>query len=296
MTVSAGKVRVGSRDSGLAVAQARLVMDAIKSGHPEIELELVTLKTTGDKILDRSLDRIGGKGLFVKELDEALRNGEVDICVHSYKDMPTPDNPLLPVVAVMAREDPRDVLLLPAGATEIDMTAPVGTSSPRRRLQLARLFPDWECATVRGNVHTRLAKLDDGQFGGLVLAAAGIRRLGLWDRVFRAFSVAEMIPAPCQGVLAIQGRAGGEYAYLNGISDSQTFLASRAERGFVEALDGGCSAPTAAHAELRDGKLHITGWYADADGHTHAGVFSGSPLEAERIGYNLALQLAVGNL
>ncbi len=173
------KIRVGSRESKLAVAQSLLVMEAIRQAHPEVDLELITMKTTGDRILDRTLDQVGGKGLFVKELDRALLDGRVDITVHSMKDLPMELDPRLPLAAVSRREDPRDVLVLPAGATEWDRKKPIGCASARRKLQLQRLYPDCQVLPVRGNVLTRLEKLDHGEYGALVLASAGLRRLGL---------------------------------------------------------------------------------------------------------------------
>ncbi len=172
-------IRIGTRESRLAVVQAGLVAAAIKKHHPGIETELVGIKTTGDKILDRTTDKIGGKGVFVKELDEALRRGDVDICVHSYKDVPSEDEAELPIVALSPREDPRDVLILPGGVETIDAEKPIGCSSLRRRFQLGIIFPGQLTAPVRGNVQTRLEKLDNGEFSALVLAAAGIKRLGL---------------------------------------------------------------------------------------------------------------------
>lgn len=286
-------VSIGTRDSGLAVAQTRIVIEAIRRAHPHIECRMVTMKTTGDRILDQPLDRVGGKGLFVKELDEALLDGRVDLCVHSYKDMPTPCHPSLPVVAVPARGDPRDVLVLPRGnASPVpDHGLPLGTSSLRRRLQLAALFPGWTASPVRGNVHTRLRKLDEGQYGGLVLAAAGLRRLGLWERAARAFSVEEMIPAPCQGTLAIQGREGEDYGYLAAVHDRAAWSASLAERAFVEELDGGCSAPTAAYAEISGGTLRLAGMHADEAGVMARGIDEGPVAEAESVGRRLARRL-----
>ena len=181
------KLRIGSRDSLLAVIQSRLVMDALQAAHPGIELELVTMKTTGDKILDRTLDQVGGKGLFVKELDAALQAGRVDLTVHSCKDLPMELPEGLPIAAFLRREDPRDVLALPEGAAEWDVRLPAGSASPRRRVQLRELFPAAEVRPVRGNVQTRLRKLDEGGYGALILAAAGMKRLGLERRISRYF-------------------------------------------------------------------------------------------------------------
>lgn len=202
-------IRVGSRESRLAVVQSELVMDAIRAAHPEVELELVTMKTTGDKILDRTLDKVGGKGLFVKELDAALLDGRVDLTIHSCKDLPMEEDPRIPLAGFSRREDPRDALVLPQGAEELDPSRPIGCASARRAVQLRALFPGVAVAPVRGNVLTRLRKLDEGQFSALVLAAAGLKRLGLEARITRYFTVEELLPAAGQGILALQTRAGG---------------------------------------------------------------------------------------
>lgn len=287
-------IKVGSRDSDLAVAQARLVIEAIRRTSPDIEPELVTMKTTGDKLLDRPLDSLGGKGLFIKELDEALRDGRVDICVHSYKDMPAPDDPELPVAAVSGREDPRDVLVLPEGCDRIPDGRPIGTSSPRRRLQLSRLFPGLPCEPVRGNIATRLRKLDSGQYGALVLAAAGLKRLGLWRRVHRVFEVEEMLPAACQGMLAIQARARADHSFLKAINDADAFDAATAERSFIEALDATCASPVAAYAEVDGEALHLSGLRVDATGAIREGKKSGTRAGAKALGRALALELRDG--
>lgn len=253
------------------------------------------MKTSGDRILDRPLETVGGKGLFTRELDQALRDGGVDICVHSYKDMPVPGDPDLPVVAVARREDPRDVLILPEGVADIPPGRPIGTSSPRRRLQLSLLFPDHRCEPVRGNVETRLRKLDSGEYGALVLAAAGIRRLGLWDRVRRVFAVDEIIPAACQGMLAIQGRAGDDHSYLDAVNDADALDASAAERSFVEALGATCASPVAALAEIAGDELRLSGLYVDANGGQRRGARTGPRSHARAVGRELALALKAGD-
>ena len=253
------KIRVGSRESRLAVIQSELFMASVREHFPDIELELVTMKTTGDKILDRTLDKIGGKGLFVKELDLALRSGRVDVTVHSCKDLPMEENPELPILAYSKREDPRDTLVLPEGATELDKSKPLGCSSLRRTMQLRRLFPDMEIVPVRGNVLTRLNKLDSGQFSALVLASAGLKRLGLESRIARYFSVDEILPAAGQGILAAQCRADEDTYFLRGFDDAAGRACALAERAFVRTLDGGCTSPVAAHAVLRGGELILRG-------------------------------------
>lgn len=177
-------------------------METIQSAYPELSLELITMKTTGDIIQDRTLDKIGGKGLFVKELDQALREHQVDITVHSCKDVPMETDPSLPLLAFSKREEVRDVLVLPLGKQEIEEGLPLGSSSSRRRMYLGRCYPQFPVAPIRGNLQTRLNKLDNGQYSALVLAGAGLIRLGLEDRIHRYFSLEEMLPAAGQGISA----------------------------------------------------------------------------------------------
>jgi hydroxymethylbilane synthase len=252
-------IRVGSRASRLAVIQSEIVMRQIEEACPGVRTELVTMNTTGDKILDKTLDRIGGKGLFVKELDEALRAGEVDITVHSMKDLPGVIPEELPLSAFSHREDPRDVLVLPAGKTEIDMSLPVGTSSLRRSLQIKELIPGVTTAPVRGNVETRLRKLDEGQYSALVLAAAGLKRLGLEDRISRYFSPEEMLPAACQGVLGIQTRSGKDAELVQRINDNNSGSCAIAERAYVKAIGADCGSPDTAFAQIDGEQMIIMG-------------------------------------
>ena len=220
------KVVIGSRESKLAVVQSEMVRTYIQEHAPSTQVEILTMKTTGDKILDKTLDKIGGKGLFVKELDKALLEKRSDISVHSLKDMPMEVPSELPLVAFSKREDPRDVLVLPLGKTELDLTKPIGCSSQRRILQLKELYPDAVCKSVRGNVQTRLAKLDGGEYSALILAAAGLKRSWLENRISRYFETEEMIPAAGQGILAVQGRAGEDVSYLEGFQDENGLYAA----------------------------------------------------------------------
>lgn len=289
------KLRIGSRESRLAVIQSRMVMEAIAKAEPAAELELVTMKTTGDKILDKTLDKIGGKGLFVRELDQALREEKVDFTVHSLKDMPMEVPEDLPLAAFSSREDPRDVLVLPEGTTEIDRSKPIGCSSRRRQLQLKKLFPDMAIEPVRGNVQTRLAKLEAGQFSALVLAAAGLKRLGLEERISRYFSVEEILPAAGQGILVVQTRKGMNTDCLRLVQDKESACCARAERAFVRALNGGCSSPVAAHAVVERTLLTLTGFYVSADERIQRkGSIRGSAADAETLGKTLARQLKEG--
>lgn len=289
------KLRIGSRESRLAVIQSRMVMEAIAKAEPAAELELVTMKTTGDKILDKTLDKIGGKGLFVRELDQALREGKVDFTVHSLKDMPMEVPEDLPLAAFSSREDPRDVLVLPEGVTELDPSKPIGCSSRRRQLQLKKLFPEMRIEPVRGNVQTRLAKLDAGQFSALVLAAAGLKRLGLTNRISRYFEPEEILPAAGQGILVVQTRKGMNTDCLRLVHDEKTACCAKAERAFVRELNGGCSSPVAAHAMVDGETLTLTGFYVSPDETIQRkGSIRGSVPDAETLGRTLARLLKEG--
>ena len=289
------KLRIGSRESRLAVIQSQMVMELIAAAEPEAELELVTMKTTGDKILDKTLDKIGGKGLFVRELDQALRDGRADFTVHSLKDMPMQVPEDLPLAAFSSREDPRDVLVLPEGATELDVSKPIGCSSRRRQLQLKLLFPDMDIQPVRGNVQTRLTKLEAGQFSALVLAAAGLKRLGLEGRISRYFTTEEILPAAGQGILVVQTRRGMDTQCLRLVQDEKTACCAKAERAFVRALDGGCSSPVAAYAVVEGEKLTLTGFYVSEDERIQRkGSISGGVTEAATLGSTLARILKEG--
>ena len=260
------KLRIGTRDSKLAVVQTELFVQALGRVRPEIETEIVAMKTTGDKILDRTLDQVGGKGLFVKELDQALLEGHVDLTVHCVKDLPAELNPQLPLIAFSPREDPRDALVLAPGMEEADLSLPVGSASPRRRIQLEKLFPGCRIEPARGNVLTRLQKLDSGQYGALVLAVAGLRRLGLENRVNRVFAPEEMLPAAGQGILAVQARADFDPSILSPLNNNEAELCALAERAFLQTLDGGCSSPVAAYARVQQGQIVLRGLYWDEQG------------------------------
>lgn len=289
------RLRFGSRDSQLSVRQSRLMMETVTRAHPEVEAELVTMKTTGDKILDRTLEEIGGKGLFVRELDQALLDRRVDFTIHSLKDLPAELPPELPLVAFSRREDPRDALVLPAGQSELDFSKPIGCASRRRQLQLQALFPQARIAPVRGNVQTRLSKLDAGQYSALVLAAAGLKRLGLADRIARYFTTEEILPAAGQGIIAVQGRADADCSDVLAASDPDAAVCARAERAFVRWLDGGCTSPVAAYAQMESGRLTLTGLYVSEDETVvRRGSRSGAAEEAEVLGTALARQLKEG--
>jgi len=286
------KLVIGSRESRLAVLQSEMVQDFLNKNHSELETEILTMKTTGDKILDRTLDKIGGKGLFVKELDLALLDRRSDISVHSLKDMPMEVPEELPLLAFSKREDPRDVLVLPKGVSELDKNKPLGCSSLRRTLQLASLYPDMEVKSIRGNLQTRLRKLEEGEYSGLILAAAGLKRLGLEQRISRYFTVEEILPAAGQGILAVQGRRGEDYSCLKGYGDREAGICAEAERAYVRYLDGGCTSPVAAYGEVQGDRLLLRGlYYREEDGSYIKGEIEGEASKACELGIALARRL-----
>lgn len=282
-------VRIGSRESKLAVWQAEHVAHMIEQAHPEIEVQIITMKTTGDRILDRNLDQVGGKGLFVKELDIALMEKRTDLSVHSLKDMPMEVPETLPILAYSKREDPRDVILFRKG---IDTVKVIGSSSRRRQVQLEKLYPDCTFTGMRGNVQTRLRKLEEGMCDATVLAMAGLKRLGMESAAERVLDPEEVIPAAGQGILAVQGRAGEDYYYLDCVMDKDGRTAALAERAFVRMLDGGCSSPIAAYAQVADGQVILNGlYYNEETGSYIVGKKQGPEKEAEMIGRTLAAEL-----
>ena len=263
------KLVVATRRSRLALWQANHVKTLLESLHRELSVELLPLTTRGDELVDRRLDQAGGKGLFVKELESAMAEGRADLAVHSMKDVPADLPPGFALAAITAREDPRDVLVssyktlgeMPSGAS-------VGTSSLRRSAQIAERYPRLEMRLLRGNVDTRLAKLDRGEYDAIVLAAAGLARLGLGARVTARLEVDEMLPAPGQGALGIECLAGRAEvaALLAPLGDSATSACVRAERAVSRALGGSCALPLAAYAEFRSSEIRLRALVASADG------------------------------
>jgi uroporphyrinogen III methyltransferase/synthase len=297
-------IRVGSRESALAVIQSRLIIDALKSRVTGCDFELITMKTAGDLILDKSLDSLGGKGLFVKELDRALLENRIDLAAHSLKDLPLDMERGIRIGAYSAREDPRDALVLPRGIRVEEWAAsltkpgakPIGCSGQRRKLQLDRLFPGAPVENIRGNVPTRLEKLDRGEYGALVLAAAGLKRLGLAERISRFFEGAEMLSAPGQGIIAVTLRDAADFDFLSALDDAESRCAAEAERSFVRALDGNCAAPIAAYAVmeggLEGGRITLKGMYCPGDyGLTAWGSIDGAAADAAELGRTLARRL-----
>ena len=273
-------LRIATRKSALAVAQTKLVADALVSANPGLAYELVPMTTEGDRRLDKSLASFGGKGVFIKELEVALLEGRADIAVHSLKDMPAEVLPEFKLAAVMRREDPRDAFIAKGGATGIKFMdlpagARVGTGSIRRVVQLKALRPDIEYVPIRGNIQTRLSKLDE--LDGVVLAAAGLKRMGLADQVTEYFDTDKVLPASGQGILAIETlnrsslvcRAEGPFSrleeILSHVNHAQTYCIAVAEMDFLKALNAGCQFPVASFAEFANDSqiMKINGIYWD---------------------------------
>jgi hydroxymethylbilane synthase len=271
-TTAAAVLRIGTRGSPLALAQARMVRTRLAAvqGVDEERFALTVIRTTGDLIQDRTLAQAGGKGLFTKEIEEALRAGAIDLAVHSAKDMPTvlPDG--LIITAVLPREDARDVFISRAAKTlrELRPGAVVGTASLRRQAIVMRLRPDIAVVPIRGNVETRLRKLDEGVVDATLLALAGLKRLNLTQAATSIFSVDEFLPAVGQGIVAIETRAddAATRTLLDAINHAETATALAAERAFLEVLDGSCRTPIAGHATIAAGRLRLRGLIAKPDG------------------------------
>ncbi len=263
---------VGTRASPLARAQTERVVALLEAAWPGLRAGPLLIATTGDRTQSSGepLPEIGGKGLFTAELEQALRSGEIDLAVHSLKDLPTEAPDGLVLGAVCEREDARDCLVASGGATlhELPAGTLVGTSSLRRAAQLRGLRHDIEIGSIRGNVDTRIRKVREGEVGGVVLAAAGIRRLGLEDEVGEWFAPESFLPAPGQGALAVQCREGDEAVLelLAPIDDESTSAATTAERAFLRELDAGCTAPVGAYAEPTSVGVHLRGLVASIDG------------------------------
>ncbi len=290
-------IRIGSRESLLAVRQAEIIRDQILSAGPDLSVEIITMKTTGDKILDKSLARIGGKGLFVKELDRALMDGRIDIAVHSLKDMPMEENPEFPVLAYSKREDPRDVLLYRQGICKLPEHAVIGTSSMRRLVQMKKLCPGCTFQGIRGNVQTRMKKLETEGYDATLLAAAGLKRLGMEHVISRYLSVDEVIPAAGQGILAVQGKKGEVADWIKRIDVQESRSAALAERQFIRVTGGDCTSPCAAHAQVSGNELKLTGlYYNEAAEEYTVDVIVAETSKARQAGEILAERMMKENL
>lgn len=289
-------LRIATRKSLLALWQAEYVADTLRHHHPGLSVELVRMSTQGDKILDTPLAKVGGKGLFVKELEQGLLSGEADIAVHSMKDVPVVLPEDLHISVICEREDPRDAFVsnhwqqldsLPEGAR-------VGTSSLRRQSQVRERRPDFHVLDLRGNVNTRLAKLDNNEFDGIVLAASGLKRLGLTDRITELLTPEVSLPAIGQGAIGIECRKGDTATeeLLKVLEHTPTRTTIRAERALNERLAGGCQVPIAAYAELDGERLRLRALVGQPDGgKVIRGEMWGTPEEAEVLGVSLGEDL-----
>lgn len=289
-------LRLGTRGSKLAIWQAEFVAAELKRQNSDLQVDIKIIKTTGDKVLDVALSKIGDKGLFTKELEIELIKENIDLAVHSLKDMPSELDSSLTIGAVLKRENPQDVLLSSKNYSfnELPFAAVIGTSSLRRRAQIKALRPDLEVVDIRGNVETRLKKMREQDLDGIILAYAGVKRLGLDKYISDILAYEVMMPAVGQGVIAVEIRKNDDYVkkILNSINDYETNLATRAERSFLYHIQGGCQVPVAAIAYLVDEKLEISGLIASLDGKTVLRVSrQGKPAEAEKMGHDLALSL-----
>lgn len=289
-------LKIATRKSPLAVWQAEHVAARLQSLHPQLEIELVKMTTKGDKILDAPLAKIGGKGLFVKELEQGLLNGDADIAVHSMKDVPMAFPDGLELGAILARANPLDAFVSNKYNTLADLPdgATVGTSSLRRQLQLLRIRPDLQIKSLRGNVNTRLSKLDAGEFDAIILAAAGLERLEFSDRIASLLDASECIPSVGQGALGIECRTGDKrvHALIAPLICPSTTYSVNAERAYNETLNGGCQVPIAGHATLNDDQLTLTGMVGQPSGEQVVyGEVKGSLHDAKALGIALAEDL-----
>jgi len=290
------KLKIATRKSQLALWQANWVKGELEKRNPGLAVELVRIMTKGDKILDVPLAQVGGKGLFVKEIEDALLDGRADIAVHSMKDVPTELPAGLHLAVICERADPRDAWFSQAGTAFRDVPegARVGTSSLRRQTQLRALRPDLVFENLRGNVDTRLRKLAEGQYDAIVLAAAGVKRLGFADRVTEYLAPEVTLPAIGQGAVGIECReADAETnALIAPLKHRPTWTAVLAERAFLARLQGGCQVPIAGFAEVREGEVHLRGLVGSLDGQTVIrGSRKGSTVDAESLGSDLAEEL-----
>lgn len=290
------RLRIATRKSPLALWQTEHVAARLQQAHPGLAVELVPLSTRGDEILDRSLAAIGGKGLFLKELELAMQRGEADCAVHSLKDVPMELEPGFALGAVLARHDPADAFVSPrfADLAALPRGARVGTSSLRRQAQLRALRPDLDLRDLRGNVNTRLAKLDAGDYDAIVLACAGLERLGLGARVRARLAAPDWLPAPAQGAIAIECRSDdpATRALCAALDDPATRTCVEAERAMNRALHGSCHVPVAALATLDGARLHLQGLVGSAgDGRRVRAEAEGAADAPEALGQAVAQAL-----
>lgn len=288
------KIRVGTRGSNLALIQTNWAIDRLKEKFPEVEFEVKIIKTKGDKILHLSLDKIGDKGLFVKEIESQLLEGEIDLAVHSMKDMPAEVVEGLKFAAVPKREDPRDVIILREGLNSFDelpIGATIGTGSKRRKYQLLRKRPDLNIVPIRGNIETRISKIESENLDGIVLAASGVIRADLEEKITEFLPVDLMIPAPAQGALALEIRENDEVLekMIDAIKDEISQIQTDAERSYLAGIDGSCHIPMGAYCEVDGEKLTLTGIFGDEDGEKiTVASLEGDRNNPKELGSNLA--------
>lgn len=294
-STTARKLAIGTRGSALALRQTALVSDALRQAMPAVEIEVRTIRTEGDVRQNVSLEEFGGQGVFVKDIETLLLRGEIDLAVHSLKDMPATLPEGLALGAVLARGDPRDALVTRAGDSLEGLAegARVGTDSRRRAVQLLALRPDLKVESIRGNVDTRIAKVDAGEYDAVVLAVAGLERLGLLARATRVFSVDEMLPAVGQAVLAIECRADNPSVLetLAAIDHAETRHAITAERAYLRRLGAGCRLPVAAYCDATAGGLRLRALLATEAGAIYRDEVTGPAGSAEGLGHALAESL-----
>lgn len=262
------KVVVGTRGSQLALSQTKWIIDQLKTKNPEVDFEVKVIKTKGDLIQNVSLDKIGDKGLFVKEIEQQLLNNNIDLAVHSMKDMPSILPQGLTFASVPKREDVRDVLILKkdyANINELPNGAKIGTGSKRRKYQLLQLRPDLNIVDIRGNVEKRIEKITTQGLDGIVLAAAGLVRIGLTSCITQYLPVEKMIPAPAQGALAIEVRTNDSniIKIANTLKDTNAEIQALAERGFLEGIQGSCHIPIGAYCEIKGEQINLMGLYGN---------------------------------
>ncbi len=289
-------LRIATRKSPLAIWQAEHVSSRLQQLHPQLQIELVRMSTSGDKLLDSPLSQVGGKGLFVKELEQGLLSGAADIAVHSMKDVPVELPPGLHLPVILQREDPRDAFVSNKHASIDDLPpgARLGTASLRRQCQLRARRPDLDIVTLRGNVNSRLSKLDGGDYAAIMLAAAGLIRLGMGARITRLLEPDESLPAIGQGAIGIECRDGDSRVLdlISALDHTSTHICVRAERALNIRLHGGCQVPIAGFAELGHGVIVLRGLVGSLDGQRFVrGVISGKPEDAEELGTVLAEDL-----
>ncbi len=292
-------IRIATRQSPLALWQAQHVAQRLRQAHPGLRTELVKMLTRGDKILDAPLAKVGGKGLFVKELEQGMLDDIADIAVHSMKDVPVEFPPGLHLAVILQREDPRDAFVSSrfASLAELPRDAAIGTSSLRRQCQIMEKLPDCRILSLRGNVNTRLAKLDAGAYDAIILAAAGLKRLDLAARISGILSPEVSLPAIGQGAIGIECRIDDRVsnALLQALHDPETSICVRAERAMNARLQGGCQVPIAGFAQLCDQRLHLKGLVGSPDGRRMIRAeSSGSPEQAQQIGQDVAEELLRG--